>query len=162
MRRPYVVGFLLLTALSVLSLSGFYLYDYHSKAPWREGWGDLAVRLRAGKSDVDSLGAAVEAGQLRVAQHRARLDTLEARLAGYERRAVDGRLPRPQHQAYLEVIGAQNLAAEAHNAALAEVREAYAEYAGHVRAHNAVIDSANRFRRAAAEAGIRLGEVDLR
>lgn len=162
MRRSFVVGFLLLTALSVLSLSGFYLYDYQSKAPWREGWGDLAVRLRAGKSDVDSLGAVVEAGQRRVAQHRARLDSLEARLAGYERRAVDGRLPRPQHQAYLEVIDVQNQAAEAHNAALAEVREAYEEYAGHVRAHNAVIDSANRFRRAAAEAGVRLGEVDLR
>lgn len=162
MRRSFVVGFLLLTTLSLLSLSGFYLYDYRSKAPWREGWGDLAVRLRAGKSEIDSLQSVVEAGRRRVAEHRARLDSLEVRLAGYERRAVGGRLPRPQHQAYLEVIAAQNRAAEAHNEALAEVHDIYEEYAGRVRAHNAVIDSANRFRRAAAEAGVRLEAGELR
>ncbi|HET6340661.1 MAG TPA: hypothetical protein VFG78_00600 [Gemmatimonadota bacterium] len=162
MRRPFVVGFLLLTLLFVLTLSGAYLYDYHSKAPWRDGWADLTDRLRVEKSSIDSLQAEVESGERRVAVHRSRLDSLEARLALYEQRAVGGRLPRPEHRAYLEVIEAQNQAAETHNEALADVREVYEEYAELVRAHNAVIDSANRFRRAAAEEGVRLKEVELR
>jgi hypothetical protein len=60
------------------------------------------------------------------------------------------------------VIDAQNRTAEEHNEALAEVRAVYEEYARLVRAHNAVIDSANRFQRAAAEEGVRLEDPELR
>jgi hypothetical protein len=74
---------------------------------------------------------------------------------------VDGRLPGPQHRAYLEVIDAQNRAAQVHNDALARVQALYDKYTGLVRAHNAVIDSANRFRRAAAQEGVRLEEMEL-
>jgi hypothetical protein len=48
-----------------------------------------------------------------------------------------------------------------HNDALARVQALYDKYTGLVRAHNAVIDSANRFRRAAAEEGVRLEEMEL-
>ncbi|MGH7587006.1 MAG: hypothetical protein ACRELU_00250 [Gemmatimonadota bacterium] len=162
MRRPFVVGFSLLTALFVLVLGAAYVADYRAESPWRDGWGELEVRLRAGKSTVDSLEAELEAGRRGVAVHRARLDSLEGRVAAWERRAVDGRLPGPQHRAYLEVIDAQNRAAQVHNEALARVQALYENYTGLVRAHNAVIDSANRFRRAAAEEGVRLEEVELR
>ena len=162
MRRPFGVGFALLTLLFVLALSGAYFYDYRSKAPWRDGWAKLTDRLRVEKSSIDSLQAEVESGERRVAAHRSRLDSLEARLAAYERRAVAGRLPRPEHQGYLEVIEAQNTAAGAHNEALAKVRTVYERYASLVRAHNMVIDSANRFRRAAATEGVRLEEPELR
>lgn len=156
MRRPFVVGFSLLTVLFVLVLSLAYFIDHRSQSPWREGWSELAARLRAEKSTIDSLETELLAGRGGVAVHRARLDSLEGRLAAWERRAVGGRLPGPQHRAYLDVIDAQNRTAEAHNEALARTRTLYEEYAGLVRAHNAVIDSANRFRRAAAEAGVRL------
>ncbi|MGH7542457.1 MAG: hypothetical protein ACREK7_00830 [Gemmatimonadota bacterium] len=162
MRRPFVVGFGLLTTLFVLALGGAYLYEYRADAPWWDGWAELTGRLRAEKADIDSLQAELESGRSRVAVHRARLDSLEGRLAGWERQAVGGRLPPPQHRRYLDVIDAQNRAAEEHNEALAEVRAAYEEYAGLVRAHNVVIDSANRFRRAAAEAGVRLEDPELR
>ena len=162
MRRPFVVGFSLLTVLFVLVLSVAYVVDHRAQSPWREGWAELAARLRAEKSAIDSLQAELESGRGRVAVHRARLDTLEGRLAAWERRAVGGRLPGPQHRAYLDVIDAQNRTVGAHNAALAEVQAVYEEYAGLIRAHNAVIDSANRFRRAAVEAGVRLEEPELR
>lgn len=162
MRRPFVVGFGLLTTLSVVALGAAYLHEHRAAAPWLEGWADLADRLRVGKAEIDSLASELESGRGRVAVHRARLDSLEGRLARYERRAVGGRLPRPEHRAYLEAIDAQNRVAEEHNEALAEIREIYEEYAGHVRIHNAVIDSANRFRRAAAEEGVRLERPDLR
>jgi hypothetical protein len=160
-RRPFVVGFSLLTFLFVLVLSVAYVVDHRAQSPWRDGWAELAARLRAEKSNIDSLEAELGSGRARVAVHRARLDTLEGRLASWERRAVDGRLPGPQHRAYLEVIDEQNRTAEAHNQALARVQALYEEYAGLVRAHNAVIDSANRFRRAAAEAGVELEEPEL-
>lgn len=146
----------------MLALSGAYLYDHHSKAPWREGWAELSARLRTGKTRIDSLESELADGRRQVAGHRARLDSLESRLVEYEPRAVGGRLPRPQHLGYLELIGAQNRAAEAHNEALAEVRAVYDEYAGLVRAQNAVIDSANRYRKAAAAEGVRLEAPDLR
>lgn len=161
MRRPFVVGFSLLTVLFVLLLSVAYVMDYRAQSPWRDGWAELATRLRAGKTTIDSLETELGSGRDQVAVHRARLDTLEGRLAAWERRAVGGRLPRSQHRAYLDVIDAQNQAAEAHNQALARVQALYEEYAGLVRAHNVVIDSANRFRRAAAEAGVRLADPEL-
>jgi hypothetical protein len=161
-RRPFVVVFSLLTALFVLVLSVAYVVDHRAESPWRDGWAELTARLRSEKSSIDSLQVELESGRGRLAVHRARLDSLEGRLAAWERRALRGRLPGPQHQTYLGVIEAQNQAAEQYNEALARVQALYEEYAGFVRAHNAVIDSANRFRRAAAEAGVRLEEPGLR
>ncbi|MGH7570501.1 MAG: hypothetical protein ACREMK_01470 [Gemmatimonadota bacterium] len=162
MSRRYVVGFLLLTSLLVLGTLGWRLYRYRATAPQREAWAGITDRLRAEKSRIDSLEAELVEGRREVAAHRARLDSLEGSLATFERRAVDGRLPRPQHLAYLSAIEAQNETAAAHNGALAQVQSVYEVYAGLVRAHNAVIDSANHLRRAAAEEGIRLEEVELR
>ncbi|MGH7556574.1 MAG: hypothetical protein ACREMD_02090 [Gemmatimonadota bacterium] len=162
MSRRYVVGFLLLTSLLVLGTLGWRFYRYQASAPEREAWAAITDRLRVEKSHIDSLESELTEGRQRVAAHRARLDSLEGGLAAFEERAVDGRLPRPQHQAYMTVIEAQNEAAAAHNEALAEVQSVYEVYAGLVRAHNAVIDSANRLRRAAVEEGIRLEEVELR
>lgn len=162
MSRRYVVGFLLLSSLLVLGTLGLRFYRYWASAPEREAWAAITDRLRAEKSDIDSLEAELAEGRRRVAAHRARLDSLEESLAAFERRAVDGRLPRPQHQAYLTVIEAQNEAAAAHNAALADVQAAYEVYTGLVRDHNAVIDSANDLRRKADEEGIRLEDVELR
>jgi hypothetical protein len=161
-KRPIAVGFSFLTVLFVLVLSVAYVVDHRAQSPWRDGWAELAARLRAEKSTIDSLEVELESGRGRVAIHRARLDSLEGRLAVWERRAVGGRLPGPQHRAYLDVIDAQNRTAEEHNEALAEVRAVYEEYARLVRAHNAVIDSANRFQRAAAEEGVRLEDPELR
>ena len=122
----------------------------------------MADRLRSGKSRIDSLEAEIARGRRRVAVHRAHLDSLEDRIAAFERRAVGGRLPRPQHRAYLRVIEQQNRASEAHNAALAEVQSTYDDYTALIRAHNALVDSANQLRRAAAEEGIRLEDRGLR
>lgn len=162
MSRRHVVGFALLTLILVAGALGWSLYQQRALAPQRQAWIELTDRLRVEKSRIDSLEAVMAQGRRRVAEHRARLDSLERRIAAFERRAVDGRLPRLQHQAYLDVIEEQNEVAAAHNAALADVQAVYDDYAGLVRAHNAVIDSANRLRRAAAEEGIRLEDVELR
>lgn len=162
MTRTHVVGFLLLTAVLILGTLAWSFYQHRLTAPHREAWARITDRLRVEKSRIDSLEAELAEGRRRVATHRARLDSLESRLGEFERRAVDGRLPRPQHQTYMEVIEAQNQTALAHNQALAEVQSVYEVYSGLVRKHNAVIDSANYLRRAAAEEGIRLEEVELR
>lgn len=162
MSRRHVVGFAVLTLLLLLGALGWSIYRHRASAPQRQAWSQLSERLRVGKSHIDSLEAALAEGRRRVARHRARLDSLESHLAAFERRAVDGRLPRPQHRTYMEVIESQNQAAAAHNEALADVQSTYEIYAGFVRAHNAVIDSANRLRRSAAEQGIRLEDVELR
>lgn len=162
MNRRLVVGFLVLTGLLVLAALARSVYRHQATAPQREAWAEITGRLQDGRQRIDSLEAVLGEGRRQVATHRARLDSLEGRLAAFERRAVDGRLPRPEHRTYMEVIEAQNKAAAAHNAALAEVQSTYRVYAGIVRAHNAVIDSANWLRRAAAEEGIRLEDVDLR
>ncbi len=162
MRLRYVFGFVLLTLLLVLGTFGWSLYQHRVGAPEREAWAGITDRLRAEKSRIDSLEAELAEGRQRVAAHRARLDSLEDRIAAFERGAVDGRLPGPRHRVYLMVIEEQNVTAAAHNEALAEVQSVYDVYAGLVRAHNAVIDSANRLRRGAAEEGIRLEDMELR
>ncbi len=162
MSRRYIVVFLLLSSLLVLGTLAWRFYRYRASAPEREAWAAITDRLRVEKSDIDSLEAELAEGRRLVGAHRARLDSLEERLGAFERRAVEGRLPRSQHQAYMTVIEAQNEAAAAHNEALTEVQAVYEVYAGLVRAHNAVIDSANQLRRAAAEEGIRLEDVELR
>lgn len=162
MSRRHLAAFVVLTLLLVLGTLGWSVYRDRVTAPQREAWAAITDRLRAEKSHIDSLEAVLAEGRQRVSRHRARLDRLEDSLAAIERRAVDGRLPRPQHRVYLAVIEAQNEIAAEHNEVLAEVQSTYEDYAGFVRAHNAVIDSANRLRRAAAEEGIRLEEVQLR
>ncbi|MGH7564243.1 MAG: hypothetical protein ACREK5_07450 [Gemmatimonadota bacterium] len=162
MSHRYIVGFLLLTGLLVLGTLGWRFYRYQATAPQREAWAGITDRLRTEKSTIDSLEAELAEGRRRLAAQRVRLDSLEGSLAAFEGRAMDGRLPRPQHQAYMSVIEAQNEAAAAHNEALVEVQSIYEVYAGLVRGHNAVIDSANCLRRVAAEEGIRLEDVELR
>jgi predicted nucleic acid-binding Zn-ribbon protein len=160
--RKHVVGFLLLTSLLILGSLAWSVYRHRAGAPQRRAWSEMADRLRSGKSRIDSLEAEIARGRRRVAVHRAHLDSLEDRIAAFERRAVGGRLPRPQHRAYLRVIEQQNRASEAHNAALAEVQSTYDDYTALIRAHNALVDSANQLRRAAAEEGIRLEDRGLR
>lgn len=161
-RLPYRLKvFLGLTALFAAASVAWSLVRWESHAPEREAWEAVTSTLGAGRLRIDALESAIDSLQAAVEADQGDLQTISRRIAHYESSARGGRLPTPQHRAYMTEIERHNRVVERHNRGIAELGELYAEYSGRVDTQNALIDSANAMQRQAAEEGYQLPEARL-
>lgn len=148
--------FLLLTAAVVLAFLALGWVRWRGQAPEREAWAAMQGEIEAGTTRIDSLKQLLARLDDRLTGEKRALASASERLGHWERQAVGGRLPTPQHRQYLIEIDRHNEAVSAHNAVLAEMQRVYARYSALVDTHNALVDSANALQRRAVQEGIQL------
>jgi hypothetical protein len=150
--------FLALTGLLVLASLGWGWMRWRGHAPERAAWSSIQADLTSQSARIDSLKRGLARMDGELTRARRDLTTAGERLRHWERQAVGGRLPTPQHRQYLRDIDRYNAAVEAHNDRLVGMQASYADYSALVDTHNVLVDSANALQRRAVQEGIQLVE----
>ena len=153
---PQFRVFLALTGLLVLATLGWGWMRWQGQAPERAAWASIQRDLESQSARIDSLKAGLARMDGELDRAKRDLTSASERLGHWERQAVGGRLPTPQHRQYLRDIDRHNAAVEAHNERLIGMRATYAEYSALVDTHNVLVDSANALQRRAVQEGIQL------
>jgi hypothetical protein len=148
--------FVVLTAMLVLAFLALGWVRWRGQAPEREAWAAIQGEIAVGAIRIDSLKQVLARMDDRLTREKRALASASERLRHWERQAVGGRLPTPQHRQYLGEIDRHNEAVSAHNAVLVEMQRVYARYSALVDTHNARVDSANVLQRRAVQEGIQL------
>lgn len=148
--------FLLLTACLVVAALAWGWLRWRGQAPEREAWTSVMDEIEIGGARIDSLKQVLDVLDEQLDADKRVLAGAGERLGHWERQAVEGKLPTPQHRQYLREIDRHNAAVGAHNADLAQMQRVYAEYSALVDTHNTLVDSANGLQRKAVQEGIQL------
>jgi len=148
--------FVVLTAALVIGFMALRWVRWRGQGPEREAWAAVRGEIEAGSTRIDSLKQVLARLDSRLEADKRALASAGERLGHWERQAVGGRLPTPEHRQYLREIERHNEAVSTHNAVLAEMQVVYAEYSALVDTHNALVDSANELQRRAVQEGIQL------
>jgi uncharacterized coiled-coil protein SlyX len=152
--------FLILSGVLVAASFAWQLWRHESHAEVRAVWEAMGDSLRVQEARIDSLEAVLEGDDARVERRKEELAAMQRRLTHYERQARDGRLPNPQHRAYMQTIEDHNAIVARHNAELARMQRLHRDYSVLIDAHNALVDSANAMQRRAIQEGYALPEVE--
>jgi hypothetical protein len=148
--------FLALTGLLALAFVAWGWVRWRGHAPEREAWTAIQADLGTQSARIDSLKRVLAGMDLELDRAKRDLTAAGERLGHWQRQAVGGRLPTPQHRQYLRDIDRYNEAVDTHNQRLAVMQGTYAEYSALVDTHNVLVDSANALQRRAVQEGIQL------
>ena len=152
--------FLALTGLLALVFAAWGWVRWKGQAPERAAWTAIQSDLGTQSVRIDSLKRALASMDIELDRAKRDLTAAGERLGHWERQAVGGRLPAPQHRQYLRDIDRYNEAVDAHTERLGVMQGTYAEYSALVDTHNVLVDSANALQRRAVQEGIQLAAPD--
>lgn len=150
--------FLVLSGALALAFLGWGWIRWRGEAPERAAWASVSRDLAAQSARIDSLEAVLAGQERELATEKQAIAGAGERLGHWERQAAGGELPTVEHRLYLREIERHNRAVSAHNARLNAMQRIYAEYSALVDTHNALVDSANRLQRRAVQEGIQLAD----
>ena len=148
--------FFALTCLVALVFVAWGWVRWHGQAPERAAWTAIQSDLGIQSARIDSLKRTLATMDIELDRAKRELTSAGERLGHWERQAVSGRLPTPQHRQYLRDIDRYNEAVDTHNERLGVMQGTYAEYSALVDTHNVLVDSANALQRRAVQEGIQL------
>jgi hypothetical protein len=153
--------FLALTSLLVAAVVAWQVIRDRGQADERAAWAVVVDSMGSQRARIDSLEAVLADFDRRVDEDKRQLDGAALRVRHYESRADEGRLPTPQYREYSRAIESHNGLVQRYNATLAEMQRTYAAYSALVDSHNAFVDSANAMQRRATQEGYALPSEEL-